>query len=213
MGGSVSVPLRSFREEVLIPYPATLEVEPDATHCRSTLLAASIHSLKAHGHYERYAAALAPNDLATVTSAVAGMWIPIEVGVAHYRACDSLRLPLDEQLALGGKVVRALQKTFLGSVLKAAHSGIGLGALGGIQKFFGVYARSIKGGGARMVQIGPKDVRVNFVGQPLASVGYFRVAYRGFIHAGCEFFSRRVVVAELDAYRSATTIGYRIAWV
>jgi hypothetical protein len=209
----VAVPIRSHREEVLISYPATLEVEPEATHFRSTLLTASIHSLKAHGHYERYAAALAPNHLATVVTAVAGMWIPIEVGVAHYRACDSLGLSVDEQLVLGGEVVRALQRTFLGSVLKAANAGIGLAPLTGIQKFFGVYSRSIKGGGARMVRIGPKDVRVDFVGQPFAAIGYFRAAYRGFIHAGCEFFSQRVVVAELSAFRSPTTLGYRIAWV
>jgi hypothetical protein len=209
----VSLPLRSRREEVLIPYPATLEVEPVATHCRSTLLAASIRSLKEHGLYERYAVALHPTHLATVSTAIAGTWIPIEVGVAHYRACDTLGLSTDEQLLLGGEVVRALQKTFLGSVLKAANAGIGLGALTGIQKFFGVYARSIKGGGARMVQIGPKDVRVDFVGLPFSGIEYFRVAYRGFIHAGCEFFSQRVVVAELSAFRSPTTVGYRIAWV
>ena len=32
------------------------------------------------------------------------------------------------------------------------------------------------------------------------------------MQAGCEFFARRVVIAELHAFLSATTLGYRIAW-
>ena len=83
----------------------------------------------------------------------------------------------------------------------------------GFQKFAIVFSRSIRGGGVRAVRIGPEDVRVDFVGLPLATIPYFRIAYRGFIQAGCEFFARRVVVAELHAFLSATTLGYRIAWV
>jgi hypothetical protein len=146
-------------------------------------------------------------------ASLAGIWIPIDVGIAHYEACDSLDIGADEQLEIGGEVVRALQRTFIGTVLKAASSGAGISPLAGLAKFTSVYARSIKGGGARVVRFGPKDVRIDFVGQPFAHIGYFRVAYRGFIHAGCEFFSRRVVVAELDTYRSASTLAYRIAWV
>ena len=35
-----------LREEVLYPYPATLGVEPVTTHCRGTLLLASVHMLQ-----------------------------------------------------------------------------------------------------------------------------------------------------------------------
>ena len=53
---------------------------------------------------------------------------------------------------------------------------------------------------------------MEFVGQPLSSVRYFRISYRGFIQAGCAFFARRVVVAELAAFLSPTTCAYRVAW-
>jgi hypothetical protein len=213
MRATSSLASRSTREEILVPYPATLAAEPVATHCRSTLLAASTRSLKTHGHYERYAAALPPQHLAAIVSSGAGAWLPIDVGVAHYQACDSLGLSTEEQLLFGGEVVRALQRTFIGTALRAASSGVGLGPLTGLQQFFSVYSRSIKGGGGRIVRLGPKDVRVEFVGIPFAPVRYFRVAYRGFILAGCEFFARRVVVAELGAFLSPTTVAYRVAWV
>jgi hypothetical protein len=141
------------------------------------------------------------------------MWLPIEVALAHYRACDALDLPVDEQLEMGGEVVRSLQKTFIGMALKAASSGAGITPIVGLRKFATVFSRSFKGGGVCIVRLGPKDVRVEFVGLPVASVRYFRIGYRGFIQAGCEFFARRVVVAELGKYLSGTTVAYRIAWV
>jgi hypothetical protein len=201
-----------YREEELVAFPPTLAHEPQATHCRGTLIHASRRMLQARGHFDAYRAHLAPEDETVIASSVAGMWLPIEVGVAHYRACNTLDLPEDEQLHLGAAVVHEMQRTFIGTVLRAAGRGIGVSPLIGLEKFFSVYARTIKGGGGRMVRIGPKDVRVEFVGVPFADIHYFRVAYRGCIQAGCEFFARRAVAAELSAHRSATSVVYRIAW-
>jgi hypothetical protein len=39
------------------------------------------------------------------------------------------------------------------------------------------------------------------------------MAYRGFIQAGCGFFAKRVVVAELASFQSPMTCAYRVAWV
>jgi hypothetical protein len=203
----------SYRQEVLVPFPPTLAEEPAATHCRGTLLIASRKGLQRQGHLERYRAHLAPQHDMTIASSVAAMWLPIELGVAHYRACDALDLPEAEQLELGAAVVHELQRTFIGTLVRAAGKGAGITAHVGLEKFFSVYARSFKGGGGRMVRVGPKDVRVEFVGNAFAAIPYFRVAYRGFLTAGCEFFAQRVVTAELDAYRSPTTMAYRIAWV
>jgi hypothetical protein len=97
--------------------------------------------------------------------------------------------------------------------LKAASSGVGVTPIVGMKKFASVFSRSFKGGGVCIVRLGPKDVRVEFVGLPVSGIRYFRTAYRGFLQAGFEFFARRVVVAELNKYLSETTVAYRIAWV
>jgi len=201
-----------YAEDVLVPFPRTLSAVPEATHCRGTLLLASRRALQAHGHFDAYRARLAPDDELAIASSVAGTWLPIELGVAHYRACDALALPAGEQLRLGAAVVHELQRTFIGTVLRAAAKGAGVSPLFGLEKFFDIYARTMKGGGGRLVRVGPKDARVEFIGNPFSAIRYFRVAYRGFITAGCEFFAQRVVTAELDAHRSETTVGYRIAW-
>ncbi|MGO8991733.1 MAG: hypothetical protein ACLQVI_00285 [Polyangiaceae bacterium] len=202
----------SFREEVVVPFPAQLPRAPHATHCRSTLLVASVQALRRHGHYARYEALVAREHLEAITSTVAGVWLPIEIAIAHYRACDALALAVDEQLTIGGEVVRTIQRTFIGTLLKLASSGAELSPMVGMQKFAAIYVRTFQGGGAKVVQIGPKDVRTEIVGQPLSLIPYFRVAYRGFIQAGCEFFARRTFVTELPRYMSATTLGYRVSW-
>jgi hypothetical protein len=201
-----------FVEEQIVPFPTTLADEPSVTHCRGTLIMSSRRALQRYGHFERYRSALPAACDTAITSSVAGAWLPIELGVAHYRACDSLLLPIDDQLKLGATVVHELQRTFIGTLLTTATKGAGVSPLLGLQKFFGVYARSFKGGGGRLVRIGPKDIRVEFVGNPIAGIRYFRVAYRGFITAGCEVFARRVVAAELSAKSSATAVAYRVAW-
>ena len=205
--------MSTFREETVVPFPEALAAEPMVTHCRGTLLLASRRALQRYGWFERYKAHLAPEHEIAIASSTAGTWLPVDLCLAHYGACEALDIPIDEQLMLGASVVHALQRTFIGTVLRAAGRGVELSPLVGLQKFFTVYSRSFKGGGGRMVRLGPKDVRVEFVGNPVASIRYFRVAYRGFITAGCETFAHRVVTAELDAHTSATTMAYRIAWV
>jgi hypothetical protein len=202
-----------FTEQELVPFPRTMADEPQVTHCRGTLIFSSRQTLQRHGHFDAYRRHLAPEHELAIASSTAGSWLPIELAVAHYRTCDALGLPVDEQLRLGGAVVHDIQRTFIGSVLRAAVRGAAVSPLVGMQKFFGTYARSFRGGGSRMVQIGPKDLRVEFVGNPVAAVHYFRVAFRGFITAGAEVFAHRVVTAELEAYGSPTSVAYRLAWV
>jgi hypothetical protein len=203
----------AFPPEEIVPFQFGRGLVPGATHCRGTLLLASRQTLRNRGHFDRYLAALSPADAAAIDAAIAAAWLPIELGIAHYRACDALNLSVDETLSIGGEVVRNLQRTFIGSLVKAASSGAGVTPIFGLQRFTTIYFRTIKGGDARVVRYAPKDARVEFVGLPFSAIRYFRIAYRGFIQAGCELFARRVIVAELNAYLGPTTCAYRIAWV
>lgn len=203
----------AFSPEEIVPFQSAAGAAPAATHCRGTLLVASRQTLKRHGHFDRYLAALSREHADAIASAFPAAWLPIELGVAHYRACDALALSVDEQVDMGGEVVRNLQKTFVGSLVRAAGTGAGVTPIFGMQKFTTVFFRSIKGADARLVRVGPKDARIEFAGLPLASIRYFRIAYRGFIQAGCELFARRVIVTELARFHGPSSLAYRIAWV
>jgi serine/threonine protein kinase len=76
--------------EWLVPFPKPSHQIEDAKHFRSTWITASQATLRGLGAWDRYEAAIDPAHRAALLSAVAGMWMPIDVARAHYMACDSL---------------------------------------------------------------------------------------------------------------------------
>lgn len=199
-------------EEMIVPLPNTFARAPVSTHIRSTLLVSSLGAITRHGFRDAYVKLVPPQRLTAIETAIAGMWLPLDIALDHYGACDRLDLPKSLPFELGGEVVRELQKTFLGTLLKLASSEAGVSAWTGLARFGAIYERSFKGGGIRIFQLGPKDVRVEVLGQPLSAIAYFRIAYRGFIKAGCEFFTKSVFVHDVPKHCTATTLAYRISW-
>jgi hypothetical protein len=200
-------------EDIIVPFPPSMVTAPVTTACRSTLLVTSLQGLKQRGFERDYQRAVSPECLATITSSVAGMWLPLSTAIAHYTACDRICPAVQDQLALGGDSVRSLQRTFLATVLKTATVGAGITPWTALSKFSTIYQRLFQGGGTSIVKLGPKDARAEVVGQPLAAIPYFRNAYRGFLSAGCEFFATRVFVTELPRQPTTNKVGYRISWV
>ncbi len=69
--------------ETILAFPVPC---PPVRHARSTILLGSMASLRAAGHFETYAAALPVEHRDVLFQTVAGVWIPVEVARAHYRA-------------------------------------------------------------------------------------------------------------------------------
>jgi hypothetical protein len=197
----------------VVPLPDGFHSAPRATECRSTLLVASLSSLARRGHRPAYERNIEPRDLMTIASAVAGVWLPMELALAHYRACDALDLSVQERLDLGAEVVTRTTSTLMGTVLVAAKSAGVVTVWSMLARYGHVYARNFHGGGATVTQTGPKDARIDVMGLPLASVPYFRIAYLGSLRAAVEFFATRAVVTEIQDACTATTLGFRALWV
>ena len=92
-----------MKEEPFVDFPGGRAAVAPLTHLRSTLLGASILALKHHGLYERYLAQLPDARRDEILLAVAGQWLPIELGEIHYNACDAMGLPEDEIVAIAGR--------------------------------------------------------------------------------------------------------------
>lgn len=199
--------------ETLVALPQGYRAAPMATGCRSTLLVASLGTLERRGYRQAYERHIHPSHLQTITSAVAGVWLPMDLGLAHYRACDALGLTVGEQLDLGAEVVTRTTQSLMGTVLIAARAAGAVTVWSMLAKFGQVYTRNFKGGGATVTRVGPKDARIDVLGLPLAAVPYFRMAYLGSIRAAVDFFAQRAVVAEIRQACSESTLGFRASWV
>jgi hypothetical protein len=199
-------------ETVISPFPVARERVRTASMIRSTWLSSSIHAVQKRGLTDRYLAALPREHHDAVLSSVAGVWLPVAVGVAHYDAMDSLRLNPLEVVAIGKETSAWLHTTVLAIATTFAR-GIGVtpaAVLGQLSRF---WSKSMVGGGVGAFLTGPKDARVEFLGFPCARIPYVRLAVRGVIQGALENFAQVVYVREIPELCGSLTLGYRVSWV
>src|SRR5882724_8359356 len=73
---------------------------------KSTLIVSGIQALRSRGFYERYVEALAPAARDRVVSLIPGVWLPIKLGLEHYRAADRLALETRVIESIGAEVAK-----------------------------------------------------------------------------------------------------------
>ena len=186
---------------------------PPVTHIRSTQIAASVLGLRAHGHFDRYLEKLAAPYHEAVLHSVAGTWLPIEVGVAHYRAAETLGLSLEAQLEMGRGVAERIQSGLLGTLVRAAKSA-GVTPWTGLEYVPKLWQRTMIGGGVSVYRLGPKEARVECHGAPeLAELAYFRTGFRGMFSSSGQLFANRIYVHDLVGFAMRKVIGFRVSWV
>jgi hypothetical protein len=202
---------RDVEEEVFLPFPGPVDALPPVSQCKSTLLVASVRTLREQGYFDRYSALLDPGFREAVLSTIAGVWLPIDAAVAHYRAIDYLGLTSGEQVALGGAVSERLGSSVFGTIATLAKTS-GVTPWTGLRYFQRFFDRFFVGGGTCVTKLGPKDARIEIVGLPLARIPYFVNSYRGLIEALGFLFCRKLFVTVLPR-ANATTIVFRGSWV
>jgi hypothetical protein len=206
------LPFVSRREEVILGFPVPLESIGLATELRSTLVASSLESLRRRSLLDRYREIVAPQHKDALLSTVAGLWLPMEIGHAHYEAVDKLGFTVEEQADIGAEVSHKIHDTFLGVVMKmATNAGVTPWTL--LPKGNQLYSRLFRGGGGtRVIKLGPKEARADLVGIPLLTVPYLRHAMRGLYQAAISVFCTRCYVHEVARHSAPTAITLRISW-
>jgi hypothetical protein len=199
------------RPEYVVPFRVSLTELPSAMTVRSTLLASSLRTLRDHGHYERYLATVAPEWREPILQAVAGLWLPIDAGLAHYRACDALGLSAQEQVAIGREVGDRIQGTFLSTMIRAAKSA-GVTPWTALSYTGKLYERLFEGGGCSVMRLGPKDARADLVNNPVVGTAYFRNGFRGLYQVGIELFCARCYVTEIGSATTERACALKISW-
>lgn len=196
---------------IIVPFSHPRESTPLATKVRSTLIASSLQSLRRRNRFDAYLALLAPEIREAILEAVAGVWLPIEIGVAHYRACDALGLSATEQYAIGREVGERVHGTFLSAMVRAAKSA-GVTPWNAIAYTGKLYVRLFEGGDVCVVQLGPKEARCEMVQNAIVGIPYFRNAFRGLYAVGIELFCTKAYVQEVPRRSTDTSCILRMSW-
>jgi hypothetical protein len=196
--------------EVVVPRDARRRA---LTAVRSLLLQSSLSELKNLGHFEAYLEHMDRAALEHIQANIGPGWLPSELAVAHYAACDGLALTPAELEQIGGRVGTRLQSalpsTFVKSVRQAGFTPwLAIGAYARIAD------RLFEGSSAEFVKVGPKDLEIGIQGNPLFASRYFRAAYGAATRSAFLVLGARTTYVKLSSYRAEQqSIEVRISWV
>jgi hypothetical protein len=171
-----------------------------------------IQALRTFGYYDRYVERLPKEYHERILFSVAPEWLPIELGVFHYRACDALGLSDDELDQIGRHVSEKIMGTFLGTLTRSSR---GLGATPWIPlgQYGRLWERILVGGACRVEQVGPEDALITSYGIPMLETRYFRTAYMGVQRGAGLLFAKMVrakaaAVPGNDPHSAATLVSW-----
>lgn len=191
----------AFRNPVLRPI----------TQARSTIIVAGIQTLRAHNLFSQYLTILTPGLREELLGLVAGMWIPIDLALEHYRAADRLNIDPSTIEAIGGEVADRTYKSWLAPLLLRAKRADSTPW----DTFAMAHENNDltwKGGDTQILKEGPKQALYEWVGQPLASVPYFVRSFSAFMRALLNVSADRVYQRLVTERCSPTAICLRFTW-
>jgi hypothetical protein len=205
------MPRETTPREVFLPFrfPAS---PPAISRVRSTLLTASINGIRQAGREARYLAALPAELHLEMQMLTAGAWVPLDLAVQHYTACDRMGLSTSEMDRMGTQVSLRTQKTFVGT-LGSVAAGAGATPWNVFAHTPRIWDRIFEGGDQCVYKVGPKDALTVLVGCPLLRIPYFRVAIRSYYAALAHLLVRTMHSHEVVEHRSDSSIGMRFSWV
>jgi hypothetical protein len=168
--------------------------------------------LKVRGHFDAYTRLLPAEFHDPVLRTLSATWLPIDVGVAHYRACDALALEPPELIAIGEAVGDRIQGAFMRTLTQAVR-GAGVSPWTLFKRFDRLWERLLVGGSFELTKVGPKDLAIEVRSARLPHFNYFRNGFCGVVRAGFKFVGIRVAYVKVARWDRATDrFTVRAAW-
>lgn len=169
-----------------------------ATHVRSTLLQQSLRGVRNRGQFQRWESYVDPAYRQLILDAIAPSWLAIDVGLAHYQACDQLGLEDTALEQIGEGVGEHLQSTLLSVAARIARA-TSLSQELINQCFLKLWPRLFQGGQLDIAYQG-KTATIHIRGAVVSQSRYFRGTLLGNVRAGCKLFGQKVASVRALSY-------------
>ncbi|HEX3597938.1 MAG TPA: hypothetical protein VHU80_22670 [Polyangiaceae bacterium] len=198
-------------EQTYLAFPDGGSAIKQTTHIRSTLIMSSRKTLREANLFEEYEALLSVSHQRELVETAAPRWLPLEVGLAHYQACEGLNLPPNRVVELAQGVGMQRKGTFLGVAVGLA-SGLGVTPWTALGQAERIWQRAWRGGAIRAHKLGDQEARLEVVGWPCARIGYCRHALRGLMLGVTGLLSSQAFVHEVYGLQRDSAVAYRLTW-
>jgi hypothetical protein len=196
--------------EIVVEYPAPPAHPRPLARVRSTIVTSALTALRERGHFERYLGAIDAKSREILLTTIAGTWLPVDLVMRHYMACESLGLPYDECFAMGNAVGARMHESVL-HLVRGLASGAGVTVWTAAARYESFWTRLFDGGGFRIVKAGPKDGVMELFQLPIAQFAYFRAAFCGVSQVGISFFTTKAYVRVIGTTKDGFSV--RSSWV
>ena len=201
----------AFRTDREIIAPHVEPVQP-VSEVKNVLLQASLSQLHTKGLYPRYDNLVDPGIPEEISSTLAMSWVPVDLAVAHYRACENMTLGSAVLKDLGAGVGERMKGTSLVSTSKSMPTSSGdlwtsSGAL------LRMWARHYRGGSVQVAKLGACEMELDLRGFVLNQFRYFRHAQLEVIAAAFAAIGARETMVKIVQYSgSKDELTLRISW-
>jgi hypothetical protein len=197
----------------IVRLPTSPAALPRVTHVRSTLITSSLRALGERDLLGRYFGVLAAEHSDEIREAIPGVWLRVELAMAHYRACEALEMSPAQQFEMGRLVGAKIQGTLVGTLVVVAKQA-GMTPWIFLERLDRLYERLAVGGGVAVSRLAEKDARVEIHKAPVFETAYFLNAWSGVIEGLCDLFCTRAFVkANVRPGRlAAEKMTYTISW-
>lgn len=179
---------------------------------RSTIVVSGIAVFRARGLFDAYSANLPKKMRDAVLTTVAGTWLPVELGLAHFGAVDAIGLTAEQSFDIGATSARRFGETLWGTAMRMTRAA-GVDPWNVFAMYERLWKRSFDGGGFVVKRGGPKEAFVEIRAMPFARHAYFRDALRGSHHALLGLFARTLYVREVPRKTHPEGFTMRVSWV
>ena len=191
-----------------LPYESLAEHQsthgPSVLQVRGSLLASSLATLRSNNLFDNYLQHLPADQHERVLYVLAASWVPVDVAMAHYSACDAMQLSEPQLDAMGRNVSERIMGTFLGTLVKTARLVITPKSVP-LRQYPKLWERLFVGGGCSVGTLGESGARIESRGVPMFRYRYFRVAYAGVIR-GASLMFRSNVQARVRKYSDESLV-------
>jgi hypothetical protein len=154
---------------------------------------------------DAYFAALPPEHAPRPRELVAGQWLPMSVGLAHYAAIERIGLSAQQARENGRRVARSVQNTYLATLIRTLSSGVTLWSV--LPRLPSFLSRLVDGGACAVYKNGPKDARIEIHGVPVARFAYVRLGWAGMFESSLELVTRKVYALDADGCGARAGVG------
>lgn len=183
-----------------------------ASEVRSTILVSSVQAIRSRGLYQSYLEALPEEARDGFSTLVAGVWLPIDHALIHYRAVDRLGLDTRTIESIGAEVAERINKGPLSIAVNLSRR-VGVTPWGALSMAHRINDLNWKGGDITVYKLGAKEALYEWTGQPCASIPYFLTSFGGYLRALAALFADKVHVRTIAERCSKTVLTHRLSWL